>query len=97
MKTPIQKLSFPVRAARYFKDGNVPIMRKLVALFAVLYVAMPLDAVPDVIPLVGWLDDVGVMGAIGWFFMREINAHKRVVDGEAVDAIPRDEENRKRF
>lgn len=87
---PTQTLSFPVRAARYFKDATVPTWRKLMALLAVLYVAMPFDAVPDVIPLVGWLDDVGVMGAIAFFFVKEINAH-RPAARTTVDGLPRDE------
>lgn len=87
---PLQQLSFPVRAARYFKDATVPMWRKLMALFAVLYVALPFDAVPDFIPLLGWLDDVGVMGAIAFFFVKEINAHRRAAD-TTVDGMPRDE------
>lgn len=87
---PLQQLSFPVRARRYFRDATVPMWRKLMALFAVLYVALPFDAVPDVIPLIGWLDDVGVMGAVAFFFMREINAH-RPEGSTTVDGLPRDE------
>ncbi|MGQ9847988.1 MAG: YkvA family protein [Bacteroidales bacterium] len=31
---------------------------------AVAYVVFPLDSMPDFIPVVGWLDDVGVIGFI---------------------------------
>ncbi len=31
---------------------------------AVAYVVIPMDAVPDFIPVAGWLDDVGVIGFI---------------------------------
>ncbi len=31
-------------------------------LLCVLYVVSPLDLVPDVIPVLGWLDDIGVLG-----------------------------------
>lgn len=96
MTSPLKQLSFPARAARYFKDPSVSMMRKLVALIAVVYVVSPIDAVPDVLPIVGWLDDVGVMGAIGWFFVREINSHKKTPG--VVDAVPRDEAtNGRRF
>ena len=64
----------------------------LVLSFAVLYVAMPVDAIPDFVPIIGWLDDVGVMGAVGWFFMREINAHRRAAN-TTVDGLPRDEQS----
>ncbi len=29
---------------------------------AFLYLASPIDIIPDIVPLVGWLDDVGVLG-----------------------------------
>lgn len=39
---------------------------KLIALVAIVYVVCPIDLIPDV-PLVGWLDDLGVMGlATAW-------------------------------
>ena len=29
----------------------------------------PVDAIPDVLPVVGWLDDIGVMGlAVAWMW-----------------------------
>ena len=33
---------------------------KVLVLAAVAYVVMPLDALPDIAPVVGWLDDMGV-------------------------------------
>ncbi len=35
--------------------------RALIGVLALLYVLSPLDLVPDVIPFVGWLDDLGVL------------------------------------
>ena len=34
-----------------------PGISKLVALLAVVYIISPIDLVPDVIPILGWLDD----------------------------------------
>lgn len=39
------------------RDARSPVSAKLVAIFAALYVISPIDLVPDVIPLLGWLDD----------------------------------------
>jgi uncharacterized membrane protein YkvA (DUF1232 family) len=39
------------------RDSRTPASAKLVALLAALYVISPFDLVPDVIPLLGWLDD----------------------------------------
>jgi uncharacterized membrane protein YkvA (DUF1232 family) len=39
------------------RDARSPASAKLVAILAALYVISPVDLVPDVIPLLGWLDD----------------------------------------
>lgn len=36
-------------------------MRLLVFLVALIYIISPLDFIPDVIPLVGWLDDLAAL------------------------------------
>lgn len=48
------------------RDGRAPWSAKLVTVLAVLYVVMPLDAVSDLIPLLGWLDD----GLIAWLLLK---------------------------
>jgi uncharacterized membrane protein YkvA (DUF1232 family) len=35
--------------------------RAIIGLLAVLYVLSPLDILPDFIPVIGWLDDLGVL------------------------------------
>jgi hypothetical protein len=35
--------------------------RAVIGVLALLYLLSPLDLVPDWIPLVGWLDDIGVL------------------------------------
>lgn len=35
--------------------------RGIIALLAILYILSPLDLVPDFIPVIGWLDDLGVL------------------------------------
>jgi uncharacterized membrane protein YkvA (DUF1232 family) len=45
------------------RDGRTPLAAKAVALLAVLYVISPVDLVPDVLPILGWLDD-GVMALL---------------------------------
>ncbi len=43
--------------------------RFLPILIALLYVISPLDAVPDFIPGLGWLDDLIVLGLLAWFLI----------------------------
>jgi len=34
----------------------------LIVAIVLLYIISPIDAIPDVIPVIGWLDDVAVLG-----------------------------------
>ena len=57
----------------YLSDSEVGRGRKLLLLLAVAYVVMPFDAIPDVIPVIGWLDDVGVLGAAAAYLMSDVS------------------------
>ena len=43
---------------RLIKDSRVPVAEKALFAAAIVYVIMPLDFIPDVIPFVGQIDDV---------------------------------------
>jgi len=45
---------------RFMKDADAHWMKKAIAVSALLYFIAPLDAMPDVAPIVGYLDDLGV-------------------------------------
>ena len=64
------------RFFRYVRDPRVPKWRRFAGLFAVIYFVMPLDALPDVVPILGWLDDVGVLSAAALFMVREVQRHQ---------------------
>jgi uncharacterized membrane protein YkvA (DUF1232 family) len=68
---------FPAQALGYFRDPAVATWRKLLGLGALLYTAWPIDAVPDFIPWLGWLDDVGILGFAAAWMAREIRRHAR--------------------
>jgi len=57
---------------RYLKSPAVATWKKLLLLFAAVYVLSPVDAIPDVIPVIGWLDDLGVLTAAGLFLTRDV-------------------------
>jgi uncharacterized membrane protein YkvA (DUF1232 family) len=50
--------------ARLLRDPAVPKAAKIALAAAVVYLASPLDLLPDVIPLVGWVDDVLVAALV---------------------------------
>ena len=57
---------------RYFMDGRVAWQKKTVVVGALLYFISPLDAIPDLAPLVGYLDDLGVILAVTKFMSSEL-------------------------
>lgn len=64
------------RFFRYVRDPRVPLWRRLSGLLAVAYFVMPLDALPDVLPILGWLDDLGVLSAAAFFMVREVQRYQ---------------------
>jgi uncharacterized membrane protein YkvA (DUF1232 family) len=49
-------------ALRLVRDRRTPWMPKLILVGAVLYVLSPFDLLPDLIPFLGQLDDVAILG-----------------------------------
>lgn len=45
---------------RFVVDPRVATGGKLLAVFALLYLLSPVDLIPDLIPVLGWIDDVGL-------------------------------------
>ncbi|HEX5747193.1 MAG TPA: YkvA family protein [Archangium sp.] len=64
------------RFFRYVRDPRVPLWRRLAGLFAVIYFVSPVDALPDFLPILGWLDDVGVLSAVAFFMVREVQNYQ---------------------
>lgn len=46
---------------KLFWDGRVSLLLKLIPLAAIGYLVFPFDILPDVIPLLGLVDDVGIL------------------------------------
>ena len=69
---------------KYLASPVVPRWRKLLGLLAVAYVVVPFDAIPDVVPVLGWLDDVGVVAAALAFVARDVSRH--AAQPQVVDA-----------
>lgn len=71
----MKKLGYASAFWRYIRDREASIFGKLLAVFAVAYVVMPVDLIPDV-PLVGWLDDIGVVALVGAWLTRRIAEYR---------------------
>lgn len=71
----LETRSFGTKLVRYFRDPSVSAWRKLAGVAAVAYLVMPFDLVPDFVPVLGWLDDIGVLSAAAMFVIREVKRH----------------------
>ncbi len=65
----------PRAFVRFVRDREAPLLPRIVAVLAVLYVLSPVDAIPDALPLLGWLDDVGVVALVLAWVTREVARH----------------------
>ncbi|MCB0730545.1 MAG: DUF1232 domain-containing protein [Ignavibacteriae bacterium] len=62
-----KKLSFTkdIKALyNYFLDSSIPWYRKSIVVGALVYFIFPIDSIPDIAPLIGYLDDLGVITAV---------------------------------
>jgi arsenate reductase len=60
----------PVLFWRLLRDSRTPLRAKLLLPAVGLYLAMPLDVIPDFIPVIGYLDDILVLTMGFWLFSR---------------------------
>ena len=66
---------------RFFKDRNASTLGKLFVLAAVFYVVWPADLIPDV-PVIGWLDDIGVMGLATAYLSRVLGRYRELPEAQ---------------
>ena len=59
-----------------FIDPEYPTIKKGVAVFALLYFIVPVDLVPDTLPVVGFLDDAGIIAAAVNMYHKDIPVYK---------------------
>lgn len=56
----------------YMKDPDVNWYRKAIVVMALVYFISPIDTIPDIAPLIGYLDDLGVITAVVKFLGSEL-------------------------
>ena len=56
-----QSIPVHIPAAQQPPKSQAKWKRVIIALLAMIYVISPLDLIPDFIPVIGWLDDLGVL------------------------------------
>ncbi|MFN0110987.1 MAG: YkvA family protein [Blastocatellia bacterium] len=56
--------NFLLLMGRLFKDSRVPLAEKAMLIGAIAYVVSPIDLLPDVIPVIGQVDDLYLIGLV---------------------------------
>ncbi len=54
------------------KDPDVSWYRKAIVVMGLVYFISPIDTIPDIAPLIGYLDDLGVIAAVVKFLGSEL-------------------------
>jgi uncharacterized membrane protein YkvA (DUF1232 family) len=68
---------------RYLRDGSSDWKPKAIAVIAIVYLLWPIDLLPDLAPLIGWLDDLGFVGLASWYLVAASSAYaKRLGKGD---------------
>jgi uncharacterized membrane protein YkvA (DUF1232 family) len=67
---------------------RVPWRARLPLLALLLYLVMPLDIVPDFIPVLGQIDDVLIAGVAVWWFLRVCSPSVVAAEVDRLEATP---------
>ncbi len=70
-----KKISFAkdiIALYRYLRDPIVSWHRKAIVVAGLIYFICPIDAIPDITPFIGYLDDLGVIAALLKFLGHEL-------------------------
>jgi uncharacterized membrane protein YkvA (DUF1232 family) len=70
-----KKISFAkdiLALVKYMRDPLVSWHRKAIVVAGLVYFITPIDTIPDIIPLIGYLDDLGVITAVLKFLGHEL-------------------------
>jgi uncharacterized membrane protein YkvA (DUF1232 family) len=65
-----------VAMTRLIRDRGAPVWAKLLVAVAILYVVLPFDAVTDLVPVIGWLDDIGLVVVLRLLLYRQIEPYR---------------------
>ncbi|MBD3281389.1 DUF1232 domain-containing protein [Candidatus Uhrbacteria bacterium] len=74
MKT-IKFIPYWKNLIKFFLDKNADWKPKLGVALAVLYLIWPADLIPDLAPLLGWLDDIGITAMAAGYLAYAVNRY----------------------
>jgi len=62
-------------AGSLISDDRIPIAPRIIALALVLYIASPIDLLPDFIPVIGYFDDILIVLVGAGLLLRSVPRH----------------------
>ena len=57
------------------RDRKVAWWKKAILIFGMVYLLLPADLIPPIVPVFGWFDDLAVWIAILYFMRTELDSH----------------------
>lgn len=69
----------------FARDPKASTAGKLFLLGVLVYVVSPIDLIPDLAPIIGWLDDIGLAAVAVWYLSSALEPYR---DGSATKEIP---------
>lgn len=78
LQTAGKKISFAkdiLALFYYMRDPLVSFSRKAIVVAGLIYFITPIDAIPDFVPVIGYLDDLGVLTALLKFLGSELTPY----------------------
>ncbi|HON28410.1 MAG TPA: YkvA family protein [Mesotoga infera] len=75
----LERLNLMISLIRDYFNGSyrrLPVNTLVWLVAALIYFVSPVDVIPDIIPVIGFLDDAGVIAMVFSNFNRDITAYK---------------------
>jgi len=71
---------------RLIREPRVPLFAKIVPVLAAFYVISPLDFIPDILPVLGQVDDIGILILSVKLFLRRCPPAVKAFHADAMTA-----------
>lgn len=59
----------------FVRDPKTDWKPKALVVLAVVYLVWPIDLIPDFLPIIGWLEDIGFSGVAVWYVCHATNRY----------------------
>jgi uncharacterized membrane protein YkvA (DUF1232 family) len=83
-----KKLRYTYKLYTVLKQQNkIPVKANVVLIAMAIYILMPLDVLPDPIAIIGWLDDIFILGTALRYINKALNTTANPADKARANAI----------